>query len=184
MKFHVPIPIATEIWTTRVPKKVQRPMGDTCAYEGQLTYEIRNTRLRMPRFQMRPPSPRGILICLFLWKKKKYIYIYMRACIFKEKGRRTGSPRVQKKVSRELFDFTFVAYICERGHIGSICCSLHYSTCISDRIYGLGHVHARVYMARREQKWVNNDDDEIQVIFDPIAREGLCTNTRRYIHAR
>ena len=78
--------------------------------------------------------------------------MYMRACIFKEKGRRMGSPRVQKKVSRELFDFTFVAYICERGHIGSICCSLHYSTCISDRIYGLGHVHARVYMARREQK--------------------------------
>lgn len=78
--------------------------------------------------------------------KKIYIYIYMltRACIFKEKGRRTGSPRVQKKVSRELFDFTFVAYICERGHIGSIWCSLRYSACISDRIR-LGHVYTRVY---------------------------------------
>ena len=110
MKFHVPIPIATEIWTTRVPKKVQRPMGDTCAYEGQLTYEIRNTRLRMPRFQMRPPSPRGILICLFLWKKKKkyiYIYIYVYARVYIQgKGSTNGVATCAKKRCRVSYSIS------------------------------------------------------------------------------
>lgn len=130
-------------------------MGDTCAYEGQLTYEIyeiRNTRLyaAFPNATTIPKRDFNLSLPL---KKEKNIYIYIYICllarVFEEKGRRTGSPRVQKKVSRELFDFTFVAYICERGHIGSIWCSLRYSTCISDRIR-LGHVYTRVYMARRE----------------------------------
>lgn len=100
MKFHIPIPITTKSgqrgyrkrfnvqWETRARTKVNWLTKYT-------KYEI---RVSMPRFQMRLPSPRGILICLFLWKKKKNIYIYMltRACI-RGKGSTNGVATCAKK---------------------------------------------------------------------------------------
>lgn len=84
-------------------------MGDTCAYEGQLTYEIyeiRNTRLYAAFPNATTIPKRDFNLSLPLKKEKKYIYIYAYSRVYSRKRVDERGRHVCKKRCRVSYSIS------------------------------------------------------------------------------